>query len=207
MRPLIIAIAGGSASGKSTVVKEIVEKLKSVDISVICHDDYYKDQSHLSMEDRVKTNYDHPSSLDNELLVEHLQKLLNGETIEKPIYDFVTHNRKKETVTLAPTKVIFIEGILVLEEKKIRDLADVKIFVKSDEDIRFIRRLRRDIDERGRSMDAVISQYLATVKPMFNKFVNPSSRHADIIIPNDNKHDVAVEFLVAKIKDILNTNN
>ena len=207
MRPLIIAIAGGSASGKSTVVKEIVEKLKSVEISVICHDDYYKDQSHLSMEDRVKTNYDHPSSLDNELLVEHLQKLLKGETIEKPIYDFVTHNRKKETVTLAPTKVIFIEGILVLEEKKIRDLADVKIFVKSDEDIRFIRRLRRDIDERGRSMNAVISQYLATVKPMFNKFVNPSSRYADIIIPNDNKHDVAVEFLVAKIKDILNTND
>ena len=207
MRPLIIAIAGGSASGKSTVVKEIVEKLKSVDISVICHDDYYKDQSHLSMEDRVKTNYDHPSSLDNELLVEHLQKLLKGEPIEKPIYDFVTHNRKKETLTLAPTKVIFIEGILVLEEKKIRDLADVKIFVKSDEDIRFIRRLKRDIDERGRSMDAVISQYLATVKPMFNKFVNPSSRYADIIIPNDNKHDVAVEFLVAKIKDILNTND
>ena len=206
MKPLIIAIAGGSASGKSTVVKEIVERLKSVDISVICHDDYYKDQTHLSMDERVKTNYDHPSSLDNELLVEHLHKLMNGESIERPIYDFVTHNRKKETVTLTPTKVIFIEGILVLEEKRIRDCADVKIFVKSDEDIRFIRRLKRDIDERGRSMDAVISQYLLTVKPMFNKYVNPSSRYADIIIPNDNKHDVAVDFLVAKIKDILNNN-
>ena len=206
MKPLIIAIAGGSASGKSTVVKEIVERLKSVDISVICHDDYYKDQTHLSMDERIKTNYDHPSSLDNELLVEHLHKLMNGESIERPIYDFVTHNRKKEKVTLTPTKVIFIEGILVLEEKRIRDCADVKIFVKSDEDIRFIRRLKRDIDERGRSMDAVISQYLLTVKPMFNKYVNPSSRYADIIIPNDNKHDVAVDFLVAKIKDILNNN-
>ena len=207
MKPLIIAIAGGSASGKTTVVKEIVDKLKSIDITVICHDDYYKDQTHLTMEERVKTNYDHPSSLDNELFVEHLHKLLNGESIEKPIYDFVTHNRKKETLSLKPTKVIFIEGILVLEEKKIRDCANVKIFVKSDEDIRFIRRLKRDIDERGRSMDAVINQYLSTVKPMFNKYVNPSSRYADIIIPNDNKHDVAVDFLVAKIKDILNGND
>lgn len=207
MKPLIIAISGGSASGKSTVVNEIVEKLQSVDISVICHDDYYKDQSHLTMEERIKTNYDHPSSLDNELFVEHLHRLMQGEIIEKPIYDFVIHNRKKETIKIKPTKVIFIEGILVLEEKKIRDCADVKIFVKSDEDIRFIRRLKRDIEERGRSMDAVINQYLSTVKPMFNKYVNPSSRYADIIIPNDNKHDVAVDFLVAKIKDILNTND
>lgn len=203
MKPIIIAVAGGSASGKSSVVNEIVNKLKSVDITVICHDDYYKDQSHLSMEERLKTNYDHPSSLDNDLFVEHLKKLLNLESIEKPEYDFVIHNRKKETVTISPTKVIIVEGILVLEEKKIRDLADVKIFVKCDEDIRFIRRLKRDIDERGRSLDNVISQYLSTVKPMFYKFVNPSSRHADIIIPNDNKHDVAVDFLVAKIKDIL----
>lgn len=207
MKPLIIAISGGSASGKSTVVHEIVEKLQSVDISVICHDDYYKDQSHLTMDERIQTNYDHPSSLDNELFIEHLHLLMEGKTIEKPIYDFVNHNRKKETITIKPTKVIFIEGILVLEEKKIRDCADVKIFVKSDEDIRFIRRLKRDIEERGRTLDAVINQYLSTVKPMFNKFVNPSSRYADIIIPNDNKHDVAVDFLVAKIKDILNTND
>ena len=206
MKPLIIAISGGSASGKTTVVKEIVEKLKTNDISVICHDDYYKDQSHLSMEERIQTNYDHPSSLDNDLFVEHLHLLMEGKSIEKPIYDFVTHNRKKETVTVSPTKVIFIEGILVLEEKRIRDCADVKIFVKSDEDIRFIRRLKRDIDERGRTLDNVISQYLTTVKPMFNKYVYPSSRHADIIIPNDNKHDVAVDFLIAKIKDILNNN-
>ena len=206
MKPLIIAISGGSASGKSTVVEEIVEKLKSVDITVICHDDYYKDQSHLSMEERVKTNYDHPNSLDNTLFVEHLQKLIRGESIEKPMYDFVNHNRMKETLLVHPTKVIILEGILVLEEKKIRDCADVKIFVKCDEDIRFIRRLKRDIEERGRSLDNVISQYLTTVKPMFNRYVNPSSRYADIIIPNDNKHDVAVDFLVAKLKDMLNYN-
>ncbi len=206
MKPLIIAISGGSASGKTTVVKEIVERLKSVDITVICHDDYYKDQSHLSMEERLKTNYDHPNSLDNDLFVEHLHELINGKSIEKPVYDFVNHNRKKETILVQPTKVIILEGILVLEEKKIRDCADVKIFVKCDEDIRFIRRLKRDIEERGRSLDNVISQYLSTVKPMFNRYVNPSSRYADIIIPNDNKHDVAVDFLVAKLKDILNYN-
>ena len=189
MKPIIIAIAGGSASGKSSVVNEIVSNLKSVDITVICHDDYYKDQSHLSVEERIKTNY---------------QALLNNQQINKPEYDFVCHNRKKDTVCIKPTKVIIIEGILILEEKKIRDLADIKIFVKCDEDVRFIRRLKRDIDERGRSMDSVINQYLTTVKPMFNKYINPSSRHADIIVPNDNKHDVAVDFLIAKIKDILN---
>lgn len=204
MKPLIIAIAGGSASGKSTVVEEIVASLKSVEITVICHDDYYKDQSRMTMEERVKTNYDHPSSLDNELFVSHLKKLIKGESIKKPQYDFVNHTRKRETVEVEPTKIIIIEGILVLEEKQIRDLSDVKIFVKCDEDVRFIRRLKRDIEERGRTLDTVVNQYLATVKPMFNKYVNPSSRYADLIIPNDKKHDVAVDFLVAKIKDILN---
>lgn len=204
MKPLIIAIAGGSASGKSTVVEEIVASLKSVEITVICHDDYYKDQSHMTMEERVKTNYDHPSSLDNELFVSHLKALIKGESIQKPQYDFVNHTRKVETVEVKPTKIIIIEGILVLEEKRIRDLSDVKIFVKCDEDVRFIRRLKRDIEERGRTLDTVVNQYLATVKPMFNKYVNPSSRYADLIIPNDKKHDVAVDFLVAKIKDILN---
>lgn len=204
MKPLIIAIAGGSASGKSTVVEEIVASLKSVEITVICHDDYYKDQSRMTMEERVKTNYDHPSSLDNELFVSHLKKLIKGESIKKPQYDFVNHTRKRETVEVEPTKIIIIEGILVLEEKQIRDLSDVKIFVKCDEDVRFIRRLKRDIEERGRTLDTVVNQYLATVKPMFNKYVNPSSRYADLIIPNDKKHDVAVDFLVAKIKNILN---
>ena len=203
MKPIIIAIAGGSASGKTTVVNEILDKLKSVDITLICHDDYYNDQSLLPMEERVKVNYDHPSSLDNELFVTHLKMLINGQAIQKPIYDFVVHNRKQETVEVKPTKVIILEGILVLHDKKIRDLADVKIFVKSDDDIRFIRRLKRDMVERQRTLDSVINQYLSTVKPMYNQFIEPSAKYADIIIPNDNKHDVAVDFLVAKIKDIL----
>lgn len=203
MKPLIIAIAGGSASGKSTVVDEIISSLKSVDVTVICHDDYYKDQSHLSMEQRVLTNYDHPNSIDNDLFVQHLHQLMEGKSIQKPEYDFVFHNRKKETVEVKPTKVIIIEGILVLEEKRIRDCSDVKIFVSCDDDIRFIRRMQRDIEKRGRSMESVIKQYLLTVKPMFSRYVLPSAKHADIIIPNDNKHDVAVDFLIAKLKDIL----
>ena len=158
MKPIIIAVAGGTASGKSSLVREIVENFKSVDITVICHDDYYKDQSLLSMEDRVKTNYDHPATFDNDLFVNHLKKLMNGQPIEKPEYDYVVHNRKKETKIVHPTKVIIIEGILVLEEKKIRDCADVKIFVSCDDDIRFIRRVKRDIKERGRSVESVINQ-------------------------------------------------
>ena len=204
MKPIIIAIAGGSASGKSTVVKEIVSKLNSNDVTVICHDDYYKDQSNLTFEERLKTNYDHPSSLDNALFIEHLHALMEGKSINKPTYDFTIHNRKKETEVVKPTKIIFIEGILVLEDKKIRDCTDVKLFVKCDEDVRFIRRLKRDIEERGRTMDNVINQYLSTVKPMFNKYVKPSSRYADIIIPNDSQHDVAVDFIVAKLEKILN---
>ena len=203
MKPLIIAIAGGSASGKSTVVDEIISSLKSVDVTVICHDDYYKDQSHLSMEQRVLTNYDHPNSIDNDLFVQHLHQLMEGKSIQKPEYDFVVHNRKKETIEVKPTKVIIIEGILVLEEKRIRDCSDVKIFVSCDDDIRFIRRMQRDIEKRGRSMESVIKQYLLTVKPMFSRYVLPSAKYADIIIPNDNKHDVAVDFLIAKLKDIL----
>lgn len=203
MKPLIIAIAGGSASGKSTVVDEIISSLKSVDVTVICHDDYYKDQSHLSMEQRILTNYDHPNSIDNDLFVQHLHQLMEGKSIQKPEYDFVVHNRKKETIEVKPTKVIIIEGILVLEEKRIRDCSDVKIFVSCDDDIRFIRRMQRDIEKRGRSMESVIKQYLLTVKPMFSRYVLPSAKYADIIIPNDNKHDVAVDFLIAKLKDIL----
>ena len=205
MKPLIVAISGGSASGKTTVVEEIVDRLKSVDITVICHDDYYKDQSDLSMEERTKTNYDHPNSLDNAFFVKQLQQLMRGESIEKPIYDFVNHNRKKETILVKPTKVIIIEGILVLEEKTIRDCADVKIFVKCDDDIRFIRRLERDTQERGRSVESVINQYLATVKPMYNQFIEPTKRYADIIVPEGGENDVAIDMLTTKIRSVLST--
>lgn len=204
MKPILITIAGGSASGKTTVVEKIINKLKSVDVTVIRHDDYYRDLTPLTMEERYALNYDHPSSLDNELLIDQLTTLLKGDPINKPIYDFVCHNRSNDIETIVPTKVIILEGILVLENKKIRDLSNIKLFVESDDDIRFIRRLVRDTTTRGRTQESVINQYLKTVKPMHQKYVKPSIRYADIIIPNDSHHDVAVDIIICKIKDIIN---
>lgn len=177
-------------------------KLNSLDITVIRQDDYYKDQSFLNIEERLKTNYDHPDALDNELLLTQLNLLLSGQPIDSPTYDFIRHTRSDEIKKIVPTKVIVLEGILALHDERIRNLADIKIYVESDDDIRFIRRLVRDIKERGRSMDAVIRQYLDTVKPMYYQFVKPSKRYADIIIPNDHTHDVAVDVMISKIKDI-----
>lgn len=204
MKPVLILIAGGSASGKSTVVDKIQNKLNSIYVTVIRHDDYYKDQANVPLEERTKVNYDHPNALDNDLLYEQLNQLLAGNEIECPTYDFKVHTRSNLTKHIKPTKVIILEGILILEDPRIRDLADIKIFVESDDDIRFIRRLLRDINERGRSMENVIEQYLTTVKPMYYSFIKPTKRYADIIIPNDNKHDVAVDVIVSKIKDIIN---
>lgn len=203
MKPILISVAGGSASGKTTVVQEIIEAMSDYKITVLFHDDYYKDQSDIPMEQRIVTNYDHPSSLDNDLLVEHLNKLLNNEPINKPIYDFKNHNRSDKTEVVYSSNIIILEGILVLADKRLRELSDIKIYVESDDDIRFIRRLQRDIEERGRTVDSVVNQYLSTVKPMHYKFVKPSKRFADIIIPNDNKHNVAVDIIVTKMKDIM----
>ena len=203
MKPILISVAGGSASGKTTVVDEIIEAMEGYDITVLRHDDYYNDQSDLSMEERYKTNYDHPSSLDNDLLVEHLEALLDNKPIMKPIYDFVLHNRSDKKELVNPTNIIILEGILVLADQRIRNLSDIKIYVESDDDIRFIRRLQRDIKERGRTVDNVVNQYLTTVKPMHYKFVKPSKRFADIIIPNDNKHNVAVDIILTKMKSIM----
>ena len=203
MKPVLILIAGGSASGKSTVVDKIQNKLNSIYVTVIRHDDYYKDQANVPLEDRVKVNYDHPNALDNNLLYEHLNLLLNNQEIDCPTYDFKIHTRSDITRHIKPTKVIILEGILILEDERIRDLAYIKIFVESDDDIRFIRRLLRDINERGRSLENVIDQYLTTVKPMYYSFIKPTKRYADIIIPNDNKHDVAVDVIVSKIKEII----
>lgn len=202
MKPVIIAVSGGSASGKTTVVDEILEKLNSSDVLVIRHDDYYKDQSDLLLHERLKTNYDHPDSLDNELFIKHLNELINGNAINKPTYDFVNHTRSMETELIKPKSVIIIEGILILTDEKIRELSNIKLFVKLDDDLRFIRRLERDIKERGRTVDHVIHQYLNTVKPMYHRFIEPTKRYADVIIPNDTKHDVAVDIIVAKIKSI-----
>lgn len=202
MKPVIIAVGGGSGSGKTTVVNEIIQKLNKDDLVVIKHDDYYKKQSHLSLEERYNINYDHPASLDNELFISDIKKLIKGESISKPIYDFVLHDRSDKTEIVEPKKVIILEGILILEDKCIRDLSDIKLFVSLDDDLRFIRRLSRDIEERGRSLDSVVKQYLKTVKPMYHRFVEPTKRYADVIIPNNNRHDVAVDVIAAKIKSI-----
>ena len=204
MKPILIIVAGGSASGKSTVVNEIIERLKSVHVAIIKHDDYYVDLTNMPMEERKLVNYDHPSSLDNELLYQHLQDLLNNKAVLKPTYDFIEHNRNTNKELIETKKVIILEGILSLVDKRIRDLASIKIFVELDDDLRFIRRLTRDINERGRSVESVIQQYLTTVKPMYHKYVKPQKKYCDIIIPNDKSHDVAVDVIVCKIKDILN---
>ncbi len=204
MKTLLIIVAGGTASGKSTVVEKIHQRLKSKDVQVIKFDDYYKDLSNLTMEERIKVNFDHPDSLDNDLMYEQLKSLLDGNTIEKPLYDFKTHTRKSETELIKPSKVVIVEGILSLYDKRIRDLANIRIFVESDDDIRFIRRLKRDMNERGRTLDSVIDQYLTTVKPMYYEFIKPTKRYADIIIPNDKDHEVAVDIVMAKVKEIIN---
>lgn len=200
---VLILVAGGSASGKSTVVEEILTKSGLNDVAIIKHDDYYKNQDHLTMEERLKVNYDHPHAFDNELLVAHLNSLLSGESILKPTYNFLTYTRNKEKELLLPKKVIIVEGLLVLENEDLRELADIKLFVELDDDTRFIRRLLRDIKERGRSLESVVSQYLETVKPMYHRFIRPTKRYADVIIPNDRTHSIAVDIIVAKIKEII----
>lgn len=202
-RPLLILVAGGSASGKSTVVEEILDKAGLEDVLIIRHDDYYLDQGHLPLEKRYLTNYDHPSSLDNELLYKHLQDLLNGDSIKKPTYDFVNHTRSQVVEHMVPKPIIIVEGILILENEKIRDLSSMNLFVELDDDTRFIRRMLRDMKERGRTLDSIITQYESTVKPMFHKHIKPTKRYADVIIPNDRKHDIAVDLIVTKIKQII----
>ncbi len=205
MKPILISIAGGTASGKTTVVEEIINHFESQDVTVLCQDNYYKSQDDISLEERKKINYDHPNSFDMDLLYQDIAALLSNKTIQSPVYDFKEHNRKKDqTVERKPSKVVILEGILALYDKRIRELSDILIYVESDPDIRFIRRLKRDMNERGRELDSVIMQYLSTVKPMYEEYIAPTKRYADIIIPNDTKHDVAIEIMAAKIKDILN---
>lgn len=205
MKPILICIAGGSASGKTTVVDEIRSKIRDKAI-FIKHDDYYRVQDHLTKEERKKTNYDHPESLENELLVEHLKMLLDGKEIQKPIYDFVEQTRKKEIEIIYPKPIIILEGILVLEDARIRDLASIKVFVNCDDDLRFIRRLKRDVEERQRSVESIINQYMNTVRPMHHLFVRPTIRYADIIIPNDREHAVGTELLIRNIESLLKEN-
>lgn len=202
-RPIFIGITGGTGSGKSTIAKEIYRQFGEDCIAMIEQDSYYKDQSHLSMEDRVKTNYDHPNAFDNNLLVSHLESLLNGHSIQKPSYDFSIHNRIEDTTKVEPKEIVIVEGILILEDPRIRELLDIKIYVDTDADVRIIRRMVRDINERGRTIESVINQYLNVVKPMHNQFTEPTKKFADIIIPEGGHNKVAIDIIVAKIKEVL----
>ena len=197
---LIIGIAGGTGCGKTTVVNKILNEMPNEDIGVISQDSYYKDTSHLTYDQRVAINFDHPNSIDFELLVEHLDLLKKGQTIQQPIYSFSEHNRTGETITTKPNKVMIVEGILICSKPEIRDLFDVKIYVHTDSDERLIRRLRRDIAERGRDLDEVLHRYQTTLKPMHEQFIEPMKAYADIIIPNNTYNTVAIDI----VKSIIN---
>ena len=202
--PVIIGISGGSASGKTSIAKKLYDTFEvSNSVKIIREDDYYKDQSYMPMEERVKTNYDHPFAFDHDLLIEHLDSLIEGKSIKKPTYDFTMHTRSDVIEEVFPTDVIIIEGLFVLENVKIREKLDIKIFVDTPADERFIRRLLRDITDRGRTTDSVVNQYLTTVKPMHDEFVEPSKKYADLIIPEGVSNLVAVDLLTTKISSIL----
>ena len=202
--PILIGIAGGTGSGKSTVTREIYKSITDKNVAIIEQDSYYKDQSNISFEERVKTNYDHPFAFDNGLLISHLKDLLDGKSIQKPIYDFENHNRKKETVLVESKDIIVLEGILILYDEDLRNLMDIKLFVDTDADVRVIRRILRDIKDRGRTLDSVVKQYMTTVRPAHMQFVEPTKRYADIIIPEGGYNKVAIDIIVTKVNDIVN---
>ena len=203
-KPILIGIAGGTASGKTSIAEKIKDMFSDTkSVLILRMDDYYKDQSHLSMEDRYRTNYDHPFAFDNDLLIAQLKDLLAGKAIDKPTYDFTTHNRSPIVEHLEPADVILLEGLFVLESEALRQLENIKVFVDTEADIRFIRRLVRDVKERGRSLDSVVNQYVSTVRVMHNTFIEPTKRYADIIIPEGGKNDAAMQFIVDFIRNRL----
>jgi uridine kinase len=202
-RPVLIGVAGGTGSGKTTVATIIKSRFEGESVRIMHHDSYYQDRSELPMEEREKINYDHPSAFENVLLAEHLRELMDRRPVEMPIYDYASHTRLSETVNVQPVEIILIEGILVLADELLRSLMSIKIYIQADSDERFIRRLLRDMKERGRGADSVIEQYVETVRPMHLQFVEPSKRYADIIIPEGGHNAVAMDLLITKIKDIL----
>ena len=203
MKVTVIGVAGGTGSGKSTLVKRLQEAFSCEDVATLCHDYYYKAHPELSYEERTKLNYDHPDAFDTDMLVEHIRTLKNGEVIERPVYSFVEHNRTDERVVVKPSKVIIIDGILIFENKELRDQMDIKVFVDTDADLRLARRILRDVRERGRSMESVINQYTTTVKPMHEQFVEPSKKYADVIIPEGGFNSVAVQMLIQNIRSLI----
>ena len=197
---LMIGIAGGTGSGKSTLTQRIKAAFGE-DVTVLMHDNYYKAHDDMTYEERTRLNYDHPNAFDTDLMIEHVQKLRNGEDIVCPVYDFSAHNRSKETITIHPNKVMIVEGILIFECKELTDLLDIKIYVDTDADVRILRRILRDVEERGRSLNSVINQYLNTVKPMHEQFVEPSKKFADIIVPEGGQNRVALEMIMQRIEN------
>jgi uridine kinase len=202
-KPLVIGVAGGSGSGKTTVSRRIHEAVGAEHIVYLQHDSYYYDNSHLSSEERSRCNYDHPNSLDTALMVNHLGALITGHPVNVPIYDFTNHSRLEQTIRLLPAPVILVEGILVFAEPDLRALMDIRIYVDTDADIRFIRRLNRDVKERKRTVDSIVSQYMSTVRPMHLEFVEPSKRYADVIVPEGGNNLVAMDMIVSRIRTSL----
>lgn len=202
-KPIIIGVTGGSGGGKTSVSRAILANFPDAKIAMIEHDSYYKDQAHLTFEERVTTNYDHPLAFDTDLMIEHLNELIAGRPVDIPIYDYTLHTRSDKSYRQEPQDVFIVEGILVLEDKRLRDLMDIKLFVDTDDDIRIIRRIKRDMEERGRSLDSIIDQYTGVVKPMYHQFIEPTKRYADIIIPEGVTNTVAIDLINTKIATIL----
>ena len=203
-KPIIIGIAGGSASGKTSVARKLVKNFDDdKTVAIIRQDDYYRDQSHMPFQERLKTNYDHPDAFDNELLIQQIDELASGKSVEKPTYDYVNHTRSTITEVVHPSDVLILEGLFVLEDEEIRKRLDMKIFIDTDADIRFIRRLKRDVRDRGRTIESVCDQYMNTVRVMHEAFVEPSKRKADIIIPEGSHNEVAMDLLLTKISSII----
>ncbi len=202
-KPLVFGVAGGTASGKTTAARAILDAVGASQVAYLPHDAYYKDQPHLSLAERAALNYDHPNSLETKLLIKHIKRLLKGQAVHVPVYDFTRHRRTEEAVLVEPAPIILVDGILIFTKRKLRELMDIKVFVDTPPDIRFIRRLERDMHERGRSLDSVVRQYLETVRPMHIKFVEPSKQFADVIIPNGGLNRVAMAMVVSRLRELL----
>lgn len=202
-RPVVIGVTGGSGSGKTTVSNAIYNQLSGQSLLILQQDSYYNDQSEMTMAERHAVNYDHPLAFDTDLMIKQIKQLLAYQPIEKPVYDYEQYTRSDKTIHPEPRDVIIVEGVLILDDQRLRDLMDIKVFVDTDDDIRIIRRIQRDIKERGRTLDSVIGQYLATVKPMYHQFVEPTKRYADLIVPEGGENEVAIDLLTTKVRSIL----